>query len=100
MKLTDFYSQHGDFGLVEPEQWAVEQSLKINRAPGDVSTNDPAVDPPDYAVEPLTPDVYSESGWCTAGTVAFAIAMVGGVLAATGNLPSALVALNRLSGAG
>jgi len=98
-KLIDFYSEHGAFDSTEPEQHAVEQTAKTGRAPVDVTSNNSAVNSQKSAAEALTSEVGSKSGWRTAGKAALAIALVGGILAATGNLPVALGILKGLSGA-
>ena len=99
MKLIDFYSEHGAFDSTDPEQHAVEPTAKTGHASVGVSDTGSAVISQESAAEALTSEVDSKSGWRTVGRAALAIALIGGILAATGNLPVALGILKGLSGA-
>ena len=98
-KLTDFYIQHGIHELEEPEPSAVKQPPKPEQAYRGAASHDRGTDSRHPSTKALTPEANSRSRWRAVGRAALAIGLIGGVLAATGNLPAALIVIKRLIGA-
>ena len=89
----------GGFGPVDSEESPIEEPQIIIGADKDISCSEVAKSSPESEPDLKTTESNAKSGWNAVGRAAIAIALVGGILAATGNLPVALGLLKSLSSA-
>ena len=99
LKLSDFYFGQGGFGPVDSEESPIEEPQIITGADKDISCSEVAKSSPESEPDLKTTESNAKSGWNAVGRAAIAIALVGGILAATGNLPVALGLLKSLRSA-
>ena len=103
LKLSDFYFGQGGggggFGPVDSEESPIEEPQIIIGADKDISCSEVAKSSPKSEPDLKTTESNAKSGWNAVGRAAIAIALVGGILAATGNLPVALGLLKSLRSA-
>ena len=99
LKLSDFYFGQGGFGPVDSEESPIEEPQIIIGADNDISCSEVAKSSPESEPDLKTTESNAKSGWKAVGRAAIAIALVGGISAATGNLPVALGLLKSLSSA-
>ena len=98
LKLSDFYFGHGVFCPVDSEESPIDKPHMIIGAEN-VSCSEVAESSPESEPDLKTTESNAKSGWNAVGRAAIAIALVGGLLATTGNLPVALGLLKSLSSA-
>ena len=96
LKLSEFYFENGVFDLLEIEHSSIEQPHMIVGANIDNSGSELGEGSPDDDTDSDTSESDAESGWSAVSRAAIAIAIVGGILAATGNLPIVLGLLKHL----
>ena len=98
-KLTHFYAQHGIRDVEEPQPSAARQRPEPRKASPEAAKDPRRSDSKILAQEAPTSEPNSRSKWRTAGRAAVVIGLIGGVLAATGSLPAALIAIKRFTSA-
>ena len=97
LKLSDFYFRHGVFGPLEAEESSGGHPDTVVGTEANISCSEVGENSPE--AEQDSNISKSESEWSPVVKAAIAIALVGGILVSTGNLPIALGLLKSLGSA-